>query len=67
MPDTEAMAERARILAFMREGMENPPAAIPPEIVEATRIIVNTIAAAIERGVHDCIAIPRLSGDQGAK
>ena len=65
MPDTEALAERAAIVVFLRESMDNPPSAIPPEIVSATRIIVEAFTRAIERGDHDYIAIPRLSlGDQ---
>ena len=54
----DAMAERARIVAWLRD--------FPSDLYGhhwATRF-----ADAIERGDHDTIAIPRLSGDQkGAK
>ena len=62
MPDTEAMAERARIVAWLRQ--------------DACRLFCEESydldefqfsAFVIERGDHDYIAIPRLSGDQGAK
>ena len=51
MPDTEAMAERARIVAWLR-ALEDD---------DWTPIV---LAEKIESGDHDYIAIPRLSGDQ---
>ena len=58
---TEAMAERARIVALL-DKLANE--ADTGWLCAAT---IDYISSAIERGDHDTIAIPRLSGDQGAK
>ena len=54
----EAMAEQARIIAWLREQADSCVGLMQR---------FDRIADAIERGDHDTIAIPRLSGDQGVK
>ena len=55
MPDTDALAERARVIAWLRSD-------------EAKALFRHQLPDALERGDHDYIAIPRLHlGDQGAK
>ena len=59
---TEAMAERARIVRWLRKQ-----AVEDYGLGRAHEHLQWWCANAIERGDHDYIAIPRLSGDQGAK
>lgn len=53
-------AVEAEICAFLRTSMDNPPRAIPPDIVSATRIIVTAFTNAIERGDYRFVEIERL-------
>ena len=61
MPDSEAMAERARTVAWLRGPYV-------PDHSDEGGCPFHKAADAIERGDHDYIAIPRMAlGDQGAK
>ena len=61
----DAMAERARVVAWLRKEAGRP---MNEDFDVGYASAMDTAADAIEAGDHDTIAIPRLSGDQkGAK
>ena len=67
MPDTEAMKALLAIEEAILATMPRSPWADEHITFKVQDDRVGRLRALVEGAEHDCIAIPRLSGDQGVK